>query len=86
MTTVTTKGHTMKHIKTQAIIIDPSNYSLAVACLPGGFATIPPKKVKGRYVATLRNSRMLIEHFAQTYSHQLSLSPDRFIDVERIDN
>ena len=45
MTTVTTKGHTMKHIKTQAIIIDPSNYS-----------------------------------------HQLSLSPDRFIDVERIDN
>ena len=101
MTTVTTKGHTMKPIKTQAIIIDPSNYSLAVACLPGGFATISPKKVfgsvliineiadvkaKGRYVATLRNSRMLIEHFAQTYSHQLSLSPDRFIDVERIDN
>ena len=36
--------------------------------------------------ASKENSRMLIEHFAQTYSHQLSLSPDRFIDVERIDN
>ena len=86
----------MKHIKTQAIIIDPSNYSLAVACLPGGFATIPPKKVfgsvliineiaavkvKGRYVATLRNSRMPIEHFAQTYSHQVGLTPDHFIDI-----
>lgn len=91
----------MKYIQTQAIIIDPSNYSVAVACLPGGFATIPPKKVfgsvlvineidavkiKGQYVATLGNSYMDLKLFALTYTHPLSLSPDRFIDVERIDN
>lgn len=90
----------MKYIQTQAIIIDPSNYSVAVACLPGGFATIPPKKVfgrvlvineidavkiKGQYVATLGNSPMALELFAQLYEYQ-SLSTDHFIDVERIDN
>ena len=101
MTTITTKGYTMKYIQTQATIIDPSNYSVAVACLPGGFATIPTKKVlgsvlvinaiatkkiKGRYVVTLVNSHMDHEHFAQIYSHQVALSTDHFIDVELVDN
>ena len=40
----------MHRIKTLACRIDENTYPIAVACLPGGFATIPFAKVNGCYL------------------------------------
>ena len=40
----------MHRIKTLACLIDENTYPIAVACLPGGFATIPFAKVDGCYL------------------------------------
>ena len=40
----------MRYIKTMAVQINETTYSLAVACLPGGFATIPFSKVVGCFL------------------------------------
>ena len=40
----------MHRIKTLACLIDENTYPIAVACLPGGFATIPFAKVNGCYL------------------------------------
>ena len=40
----------MHRIKTLACLIDENTYSIAVACLPGGFATIPFALVNGCYL------------------------------------
>ena len=40
----------MHRIKTLACLIDEDTYPIAVACLPGGFATIPFAKVDGCYL------------------------------------
>ena len=40
----------MHRIKTLACLIDENTYPIAVACLPGGFATIPFARVKGCYL------------------------------------
>ena len=40
----------MHRIKTLACRIDENTYPIAVACLPGGFATIPFARVNGCYL------------------------------------
>ena len=40
----------MHRIKTLACQIDENTYPIAVACLPGGFATIPFARVDGCYL------------------------------------
>ena len=40
----------MHRIKTLACLIDENTYPIAVACLPGGFATIPFARVNGCYL------------------------------------
>ena len=40
----------MHRIKTLACLIDENTYPIAVACLPGGFATIPFARVDGCYL------------------------------------
>ena len=35
----------MQHLNTLAIEITPETYSIAVACLPGGFATVPLDRI-----------------------------------------
>jgi hypothetical protein len=42
------KGITM--VKTMAVKITPETYPIAVACLAGGFAMIPLKRVIGAYL------------------------------------
>ena len=40
----------MHRVKTLVCLIDENTYPIAVACLPGGFATIPFARVDGCYL------------------------------------
>lgn len=90
----------MNHIKTMAILITPKTYPIAVACLAGGFATLPPesvfnhvliinnvcaKKIKGRgLVPFLTNSWTSIDDFNWEYVTKGSLTDTKFVKAERI--
>ena len=90
----------MNHIKTMAILITPKTYPIAVACLAGGFATLPPesvfnhvliinnvraKKIKGRgLVPFLTNSWTSIDDFVDRYAVDGSLTDAAFKEADRI--
>lgn len=54
------KVETMR-IKTLAIQINEDTYPIAIACLPGGFATIPFKNVNGAYLVINRPEPCFID-------------------------
>ena len=90
----------MNHVKTMAILITANTYQIAVACLPGRFATLPPVSVfnhvlvindvsskktnDGGVVPILTNGWMSIEDFNWWYVTKGSLTDTKFIKAERI--
>ena len=90
----------MKHIKTMAILITPKTYPIAVACLAGGFAALPPEsvfnhvlvindvcaeKIEGRgLVPDLTNCWMSIDDFVDWYIADGSLTDIKFKEADRI--
>ena len=98
--TTTTKGTIMNHVKTMAILITANTYQIAVACLPGGFATLPPVSVfnhvlvindvsakktqDGVVVPIMTNCWMSIEDFNWEYVTKGSLTDTKFRKAERI--
>ncbi len=58
---------TLHLIKTQALQINEETYSIAVACLPGGFVTIPFDNVKGSW--------LIVNHPEDTFADGNSESP-----------
>ena len=90
----------MNHVKTMAILITANTYQIAVACLPGGFATLPPISVFNRVlvindvsskktddrgvVAILTNAWMSIDDFNWEYMTDGSLTDTKFVEAERI--
>ena len=97
--TTTTKGTIMNHVKTMAILITPKTYQIAVACLAGGFATLPPvsvfnhvlvindvsaKKTKDWGVVPIfTNCWLSIDDFLWGYVTDGSLTDTKFIEAER---
>lgn len=55
----------MHHIKTQAIKITEETYSIAVACLPGGFAMIPFANVENHWLIINTVTTVYIEDLNQ---------------------
>ena len=90
----------MNHVKTMAILITANTYQIAVACLAGGFATLPPISVfnhvliindvsstktnDGGVVPILINGWMSIEDFNWEYATDGSLTDTKFVEAERI--
>ena len=90
----------MNHVKTMAILITANTYQIAVACLAGGFATLPPISVFNHVliindvsskktndwgvVPILANCWMSIEDFNWGYATDGSLTDTKFVEAERI--
>ena len=90
----------MNHIKTMAILITANTYQIAVACLPRGFATLPPVSVFNHVlvindvsaektedwgvVPIMSNFWMSIEDFNLGYVTKGSLTDTKFRKAERI--
>ena len=90
----------MNHVKTMAILITANTYQIAVACLPGGFATLPPisvfnrvliindireKKIEGLgTIPVLADSWMTIDDFHLWYVTSGPLTDTEFTEAERI--
>ena len=90
----------MNHVKTMAILITANTYQIAVACLAGGFATLPPISVfnhvlvindirekktnDGGVVPILTNGWMSIDDFHLCYVTSGPLTDTEFTKAERI--
>jgi hypothetical protein len=66
----------MKHLKTMAMIIDANTYPIAVACLPGPFATLPFGEVDGHVLVI---NEFVVAH--RPYGVRYTSLPGRQRDV-----
>lgn len=78
----------MQHLKTMAVLITEETYSIAVACLPGGFASYPFANVQGYWLVINDLSHRFGDEynspgpgFANTWIHPL-----KFIEQYKIIN